>query len=199
MVLCFRCTAEWVSYTYINSLRFFSHIDHYRGLSSLSHTVRGCVFSHFSQVRLFVALWTVAPWVPLSMGFYRQREWSGWPYFPPTDLPDQGLEPVSLTSPSLTGEFFTTVEGTWETEVFKVKVPMLGLLSYLMSKPWHHTLVSLALSSLASCSGFALDHLLLLYIYLSLWGSNPALLMISLELEVPLPLKHLSFDCYGLF
>ena len=32
-----------------------------------------CVLSHFSHVRLFVALWTIACQAPLSMGFSRQE------------------------------------------------------------------------------------------------------------------------------
>ena len=36
-----------------------------------------CVLSHFSRVRLFVTLWTVAHEAPLSMGFSRQEYWSG--------------------------------------------------------------------------------------------------------------------------
>ena len=36
------------------------------------------MLSHFSHVRLFVAPWTAAPQVPVSMGFSRQEYWSGW-------------------------------------------------------------------------------------------------------------------------
>ena len=36
--------------------------------------------------------------VPVSMGFSRQRYWSGLPLPPPGDLPDPGLEPVSRVS-----------------------------------------------------------------------------------------------------
>ena len=68
-----------------------------------------CVLSHFSHVRLFAALWTVACQDPLSMGFSRQEYWSGLPCAPPEDLPDPGIEPISLTSPALAGRFFTTV------------------------------------------------------------------------------------------
>ena len=32
---------------------------------------------------------------PLSMGFSRQEHWSGWPFLPPGDLPDPGIEPRS--------------------------------------------------------------------------------------------------------
>ena len=50
---------------------------------------------------------------PLSMGFSRQEYWSGLPCPPPGDLPNPGIEPVSLTSPALAGRFFTT-SATWE-------------------------------------------------------------------------------------
>ena len=45
---------------------------------------------------------------PLSMGFFRQEYWSGLPCPPPGHLPDPGIEPISLKSPALAGEFFTT-------------------------------------------------------------------------------------------
>ena len=37
--------------------------------------------------------WTVACQAPLSMGFPRQRYWSGLPFPSPGDLPDSGIEP----------------------------------------------------------------------------------------------------------
>ena len=45
---------------------------------------------------------------PLSMGFSRQEYWSGLPCPPLGDLPDTGIEPMSLKSPALAGGFFTT-------------------------------------------------------------------------------------------
>ena len=66
------------------------------------------VLSHFSHVRLFVILWTVAQQDPLFMGFSRQEFWSGLPCPPPRDLPNPGIEPVSLKSPALAGGFLTT-------------------------------------------------------------------------------------------
>ena len=60
--------------------------------------MRACVRSHFSRVRLFVTLWTVARQAPLSMGFSRQEYWSGLPYPPPGDLPNPGSE---LMAPAL--------------------------------------------------------------------------------------------------
>ena len=41
------------------------------------------------------------------MGFHRQEYWSGLPRPPPGDLPDPGIEPVSVTSLALADEFFT--------------------------------------------------------------------------------------------
>jgi len=42
---------------------------------------------------------------PLSMGFFRQEYWSG---VGSGDLPNPGMGPESLMSPSLAGRFFTT-------------------------------------------------------------------------------------------
>ena len=55
------------------------------------------VLNRFSCVRLFTTLWSVAHQAPLSMGFSRQEYWNGFPHPPPGDLPDPGVEPVSLT------------------------------------------------------------------------------------------------------
>ena len=84
--------------------------------------------------------WTVARQAPLSMGFSRQEYWNGLPFPSPgdlshpgikpwspalqadslptelqgkPDLPNPGIEPVSLTSLALAGGFFTT-SATWE-------------------------------------------------------------------------------------
>ena len=42
-----------------------------------------------------------SPQSPLSMGLSRQEYWSGLPFPPPGDLPNPGVEPMSLTSPAL--------------------------------------------------------------------------------------------------
>ena len=56
-------------------------------------------------VRLSATPWTVAYKAPLSIGFSRQEYWSGLPFSPPGDLPDAGIELVSLASPVLAGGF----------------------------------------------------------------------------------------------
>ena len=66
------------------------------------------MLSHFSCVRLFATLWTVAHQVPLSMGFSQQEDWSGLPFPPAGDLPDPGIEPSFLKSSALVGGFFAT-------------------------------------------------------------------------------------------
>ena len=55
----------------------------------------------FSPVRLFETPRTVAYQASLSMGFSRQEYWSGLPFPSPGDLPDPGIEPRSLVSPTL--------------------------------------------------------------------------------------------------
>ena len=72
-----------------------------------------CVLSHFCYVQLFVTLWTVNCWAPLSMRFSRQEYWSEQPFPPLASLPDPGMEPTSLPSPALAGRFFTA-SATWE-------------------------------------------------------------------------------------
>ena len=52
---------------------------------------------------------------PLSMGLSRQEYWSGLRCPPPGDLPDPGIEPMSLMSPALSGKFFT-ISSTWEAQ-----------------------------------------------------------------------------------
>ena len=82
----------------------------------------------FSHVPLFATPWTSASQAPLSMEFSRQEYWNGMPC-PPSDLLDPEIEPVSLLSPALAGEFFTT-SATWKIiflyNEMKVKVSQLS-------------------------------------------------------------------------
>ena len=58
----------------------------------LTHKVKGLSVCPLSHVRLFVTLWAVV------LGISRQEYWSGLPFLPAGDLPDPGIEPVSLVS-----------------------------------------------------------------------------------------------------
>ena len=60
-----------------------------------------------SYVQLFATTWTIAHQAPLSMGFSRWETWSGLPFPPLGDPPNQEIE---STSPALAGWFFTTVK-----------------------------------------------------------------------------------------
>ena len=61
-----------------------------------------------SHVLLLVTPWTIDSQATLSMEFSRQEYWSGLPFPTPGDLPDPGVEPVSLVFPALAGGFFTS-------------------------------------------------------------------------------------------
>ena len=70
------------------------------------------------QLHLFTILWTVACQAPLSMGFSSQEYWSGFPWLPLGDLPNPGMEPLSLTSLALAGRFFFTTSATWKASIY---------------------------------------------------------------------------------
>ena len=78
-----------------------------------SHPTPGlgvCTLISFTCVRLFSTPWTIVHQAPLSMGFSRQEYWSGLPCPFPGNLPNPGIELVSLTSPAFASRFFTTWE-----------------------------------------------------------------------------------------
>ena len=60
-----------------------------------------------SCVQLFETPWTVVCQAPLSMGFSRQGYWSGWPFLPPRNLPDPGIETMPPAVPTLQLNSFT--------------------------------------------------------------------------------------------
>ena len=76
-----------------------------------------CVSGNFSRVQLFATLWTVARRDPLSMGFFGQEYQRGFHALHQVNLPDPGIEPMSLASPALEGGFFIT-SATWEAPGF---------------------------------------------------------------------------------
>ena len=61
-----------------------------------------------SCIQLLVTPWTIAHQPPLSTEFSRQGYRSGLPFLPLVDLPNPGIELMSLVSPALTSRFFTT-------------------------------------------------------------------------------------------
>ena len=77
-------------------------------LSSQTISSNQCMLGYFSHVQLFATPWTVALQASLSMGFSIKEYWSGLLFPAPGDLPDPGIEPMSLMFPAWAGEFFTT-------------------------------------------------------------------------------------------
>ena len=94
--------------------------------------MRACVLN---CVQLFVTPWTVAHQARLSMEFSRQEYWSGLPFPMPGDLPDPGIEPVSLVSPAPAGGFFTTTV-TWKVLCPQTRLKRLDKKT-LNWKTWH--------------------------------------------------------------
>ena len=84
-ILCYFVTTAWAK----TILCFI--------LQSFYLNVLFLVFVVWSQnhVRLFATLWTVACQASLSMGFSRQKYWSGLPFPSPGDLLDPGTESAS--------------------------------------------------------------------------------------------------------
>ena len=64
---------------------------------------------------------------PLSVVFSRQVYWSGVPFPSLGDLPNPGIEPMSLTSPALAGGFFTTAPPGREAHVSSVCIYSLQM------------------------------------------------------------------------
>ena len=62
----------------------------------------------FSCVHFFATPWTVACQASLSMEFSRQEYWSRLPFLTSEDLPNPGIEPMSLEPSAVAGRFFTT-------------------------------------------------------------------------------------------
>ena len=52
-------------------------------------------------------------------GILQAKYWSRLPCPPPGDLPDPGIESMSLISPTLAGRFFTT-SATWEAQILGI-------------------------------------------------------------------------------
>ena len=88
--------------------------------------------------------WTAACQAPLSMGFSRQEYWRELPFPPPGDLPNPGIEPVSLVSPALAGGFFTT-STTWEAH---------GMVVLLFKRLCFRDPAEIFTSEMIGCLGF---------------------------------------------
>ena len=82
------------------------------------------MLSHFSRVQLFVTLWTVAHWAPLSMGLSRQEYWS-WVAMPSARGSSWPSDRICLSYISCRGRWVFTTSAMWEAHreltVFHIK------------------------------------------------------------------------------
>ena len=78
-----------------------------QGAINLDTSIISLCAQSLSRVRRFVTPGAVVCQAALSMEFSRQKYWSGLPFPTPGDLPDPGIESVSLVFPALASEFFT--------------------------------------------------------------------------------------------
>ena len=86
----------------------------------------------------FAILWIVTWQAPLSMGFSREKYWSGLPFPSPGDLPDPGIEP---RSPALQAHDLPT-------ELWGQPLGSMDILTILISSnPWTWNLFHLFMSS----------------------------------------------------
>ena len=85
-----------------------------------------------SRVQLFATPWTVACQAPLSIGFPRQKYWSGLPFPSPGDLPNPGIELTSHVS--FISSVFSTTSATWEAPTSSIN-NILGVASYTKQAP----------------------------------------------------------------
>ena len=94
--------------TFLKVVTLFAFI-HWRTLGGIWFITQGVwVLSCFCNLVDCVALQA-----PLSMGFSRQEYWSGLPCPPPRQLPNPGIEPLSVGSPAFAGRIFTV----WATRL----------------------------------------------------------------------------------
>ena len=93
-----------------------------------------------SHVQLFVAPWTVVHQASLFIEFFRQEQWTEFPFPTLGDLPDQGMEPMFLPSPSLAGGFFffffltTVLPGKSEVHCWRLSLDLKKCYSWFVEK-----------------------------------------------------------------
>ena len=97
-----------------------------------------------SRVWLFATRWTVAYQALPSMGFSRQKYWSGLPFPFPGDLPSPGIEPRSpalqadalLSEPPGNHYFFSVTSSKYHLMFITLYRWYLAIISLI--KNWHH-------------------------------------------------------------
>ena len=103
------CMGTWWLWTAFHSLDQSNKTDQYGWSECVSVCACARVHMHAELCPILCDPYTVACQTPLSMGFSRQEYWSGLPFPTPGDLPDPGIESLSLVHPAFEGRLFTIV------------------------------------------------------------------------------------------
>ena len=90
--------------------------------------VRGWMLSCFSHSQLFMTLQTIAPQVPLPMGFSRQEYWAALPCPPPGDLSDPEIKP---RCPALQADFYQLSYHRMSITISFMKNDIISIVSWV--------------------------------------------------------------------
>ena len=136
-----------------------------------------------SHVQLFVTSWTVALQSLLSMGLSRQEYWTGLSFPPLEDLPNPRIEPATLVSPALAGQFFTAMPlGKPKSESVSHSVVSDSLWTFLCSHLQSHIpprSVMLLTLAFPSCIALPLDSYLSSILSFRLCWKNTSFILFS--------------------
>ena len=149
------------------------------------------------RVWRFVIPWTVARQAPLSMGFSRQEYWSELPFPPPEDLPNPGIEMISLlVFLPLIFHLQAHPLKNWCKTLFKMSITLnKAVLHYLQTKFQTPLIIHTSYSWSSLSSFIAYNHFLefwfsktkLLVIFYNFYLMFVSLVLWSIYLETSLP------------
>ena len=132
-----RVRHDWTTFTFQGLLMLF-YLSSFPLVICQPSVSLKCAYFVILVAKLCLTLWLllVARQAPQSMGFPRQEYWNGLPFSSPRDLPDPRIEPTSLVSPALAGEFFTTSVIRESESHSVVSDCLMKLLQFITSIYW---------------------------------------------------------------
>ena len=107
------------------------------------------MLSHFSHVRLFATLWTIAFQAPLYLGFSRQEYWSGLPF--PSPMHKSESE-VAQSCPTLRDPMDCSLPGSSVHGIFQARVLEWGAITF--SHEWVYLFVKMWLMKTVQSLGY---------------------------------------------
>ena len=110
-------SSVWICISLITKLLNIFSYAYLPLMHPLQRSFYFAVLSHFGRVWLFVTSMDYSLPSLSVHAVFQAKTWSGLTFPPLGDLPNRGIEPVSLSSPALAGRYFTTIT----TFIFLVK------------------------------------------------------------------------------